>query len=377
VLPDVDVRPDTDLPVRAVLPELLGELTGTGHAVLVAPPGSGKTTLVPLALAGRVAGRIVVAQPRRVAARAAASRMATLVGGAVGETVGYTVRGERRVGPATRVEVVTTGVLVQRLQRDPELAGTGAVILDECLERHLDTDLALAFTVDVRRHLRPELLLLAMSATADADRIATTLGVDGGPAPVVSATAAPYPLEVFWCPPPKPVTAPHGLRVDPRLLDQVAVAVRRALHDGAGDVLVFLPGAGEIAGVAGRLAGLDVEVLPLHGRLPAAAQDAALRPGTRRRVVLATAVAETSLTVTGVRAVVDAGLARVARMDHARGFGALTTVRVSRSAAHQRAGRAAREASGRVYRCWSAADHCMPARIADSWQPSRTQTLAA
>jgi ATP-dependent helicase HrpB len=304
-----------------------------------------------------VAGRVVVAQPRRVAARAAASRMAALVGGPVGGTVGYTVRGERRVGSATRIEVVTTGILVQRLQRDPELSGTDVVILDECHERHLDTDLALAFTVDVRQHLRPDLLLLAMSATADADRIAAILGPPGSPAPVVSASAAPYPLEVLWCPPAKPVTAPHGLRVDPRLLDQVAVAVRRALDDGRGDVLVFLPGAGEIAAVARRLAGLDVEVAPLHGRLPAAVQDAALRPGTRRRVVLATAVAETSLTVTGVRAVVDAGLARVARMDHARGFGALTTVRASRSATHQRAGRAAREGPGRVYRCWSAGEH--------------------
>jgi ATP-dependent helicase HrpB len=357
VLPDVDARPDTDLPVRRVLRGLLGDLTGAGCAVLVAPPGSGKTTLVPLALAARVAGRIVVAQPRRIAARAAAGRMAALVGGQVGGAVGYTVRGERRVGPATRVEVVTTGVLLQRLQRDPDLAGTGAVVLDECHERHLDTDLALAFAVDVRRHLRPDLLLLAMSASADADGVAGVLGPAGEPAPVIRATADPYPLEILWCPPPRPVDAPHGLRVDPRLLDHVAATVRRALADDAGNVLVFLPGAGEIAAVARRLSGGDVEVVSLHGRLSATAQDAALRPGDRRRVVLATAVAETSLTVSGVRAVVDAGLARVARMDHARGFGALTTVRVSRSIAHQRAGRAAREAPGRVYRCWSAADH--------------------
>src|SRR5439155_9264627 len=176
VLPDPDVSADADLPVRAVLPALLAALDGGGAAVLVAPPGSGKTTLVPLALAGRVPGRIVVAEPRRVAARAAARRMAALIGGDVGGAVGYAVRGDTRSGPSTRVEVVTTGLLVARLQRDPELPGVGAVILDECHERHLDSDLALAFAVDVREALRPDLLLLATSATADADRLATCLG---------------------------------------------------------------------------------------------------------------------------------------------------------------------------------------------------------
>jgi ATP-dependent helicase HrpB len=368
MLPDLATAPDTDLPVRAVLPEVLAVLGGGARsAVLVAPPGSGKTTLVPLAMAGTFPGRVVVAQPRRIAARAAARRMATLVGGAVGGLVGYTVRGESRTGPTTRIEVVTTGVLVRRLQRDPDLPGTGAVVLDECHERHLDTDLALAFLVDAQAALRPDLPLLAASATVDADRIARRLGA-GVPVPVLSAPAAAYPIEVFYCPPPRPTAPASASRVDPRLLDHVAATVRRALDEAAGDVLVFLPGAAEIGAVAGRLSGLgpDLDLLSLYGRQPARVQDAALSPSVRRRVVLATAVAESSLTVPGVRIVVDAGLAREPRTDHARGLGSLVTVRVSRAAAEQRAGRAAREGSGRVYRCWSAADH---ERLAGHAQP--------
>jgi ATP-dependent helicase HrpB len=358
VLPDLTAAPETDLPVRVVLPEVLRVLRAEGAAVLVAPPGSGKTTLVPLALAGQVAGRVVVAQPRRIAARSAARRMAALLGEKVGGRVGYTVRGESRTGPATRIEVVTTGVLVRRLQRDADLPGTGAVLLDECHERHLDTDLALAFLVDVRAALRPDLAVLAASATVDADRIAGRLGA-GQAVPVVRADAATYPTEVLWCPPPGPVTPAVGGRVDTRLLDHVAATVRRAVAEAAGDVLVFLPGAAEIGAVADRLSGLgtDLDVLALHGRQPGSVQDAALSPGPRRRVVLSTAVAESSLTVPGVRIVVDAGLSREPRTDLARGLGALVTVRVSRAAADQRAGRAGREGPGRVYRCWSAADH--------------------
>ncbi|GIM90273.1 ATP-dependent RNA helicase [Paractinoplanes toevensis] len=347
--------PDTalpDLPIRTLLPQIRESLTGSGAAVLVAPPGTGKTTLVPLALAG-THGRVVVAEPRRLAARAAARRMASLLGEAVGQQVGFSVRGERRVSRRTRVEVVTTGVLVRRLQRDPELAGTTVVVLDECHERHLDTDLALAFLVEVRAALRPDLQLLATSATADAERLAEVLGG----APVVSAESRLFPVDVHWAPPATPISPPLGLRVDPRLLDHVAATTRRALADGDGDVLVFLPGAREIDTVAGRLGGVDADVIPLHGRQPGSIQDAALRPGPRRRVVLATAVAESSLTVPGVRAVVDAGLSRVPRMDHARGLGALVTVPVSRASATQRAGRAGREAPGRVYRCWSQAQH--------------------
>ncbi|ADP83693.1 ATP-dependent helicase HrpB [Pseudofrankia inefficax] len=377
MLPDRAVA-GADLPVRDVLPALLAALAGDlraapgsgagprGAAVLVAPPGTGKTTLVPLALADEVSGRVVVAEPRRIAVRAAARRMASLIsgaggerGGEVGGTVGYTIRGERRVGPSTRVEVVTTGVLVRRLQRDPELPGTDVVILDECHERHLDADLALAFMLDVRATLRPDLRLLATSATADTRRLAGLLGGAGPAAPVVGTDAALFGVDVVWAPAPGPIAPAHGLRVDPRLLDHVAATIGRALRETSGDVLVFLPGAGEIAAVAGRIAGHreTVDVLTLHGQQSGQAQDAALRTGPRRRIVLATAVAESSLTVPGVRVVVDAGLARSPRMDHARGLGSLVTVRVSRSSASQRSGRAGREAPGRVYRCWSAAEH--------------------
>ncbi|MEU5526431.1 ATP-dependent helicase HrpB [Micromonospora chersina] len=357
-----------DLPVRPVLPALVEALGAAGAAVLVAPPGTGKTTLAPLAVAAEVPGRVVIAQPRRVAARAAAHRMAALLGERVGERIGYAVRGERRIGPRTRIEVVTTGLLVRRLHHDPELPGVGAVLLDECHERQLDADLALAFTVEARGTLRPDLWLLAMSATPQADRFAALLG-GGAPAPVVRAEAALHPVDRIWAPPPRPVAAPGAGRVDPALLDHVAATVRRALRERDGDVLVFLPGAGEIAAVAGRLADLRdaVAVLPLHGRLPGSAQDAALAPlPGRRRVVLATAVAESSLTVPGVRVVVDAGLSRVARTDLARGLGALVTVPVSRAGATQRAGRAGREAPGAVYRCWSEATH---ARLAPQPEP--------
>ncbi|MFF3646061.1 ATP-dependent helicase HrpB [Streptomyces sp. NPDC002564] len=359
-----DPRSDAlDLPVRDALPALRTALEGPGGAVLCAPPGTGKTTLVPLALAGLLDGvlpgadagarRVVVAEPRRIAARAAARRMAWLLGEKAGERVGYTVRGERVVGPHTRVEVVTTGVLLQRLQRDQELSGVDVVILDECHERHLDADTVAAFLVDVRSALRPELRLVAASATTDAQGWARILG----DAPVVEAHGIAHPVEVVWAPPPRAVRPPHGMRVDPALLTHVASVVRRALAERAGDVLCFLPGVGEIARVAGQLAGLgDVEVLQVHGRAPAAVQDAVLAGSAGRRVVLATAVAESSLTVPGVRVVVDAGLAREPRVDHARGLSALTTVRASQAAGRQRAGRAGREAPGAVYRCWAEAE---------------------
>lgn len=335
------------LPVAHVLGDVV-DAARDGGVVLVAPPGTGKTTLVPLALADALAGRIIVAEPRRIAARAAARRMADLRGERVGESVGYSVRGDRNVGPRTRVEVVTTGLLVQRLLADPDLPGVAAVMLDECHERHLDTDLALAFLVEARAEVRPDLRLLATSATADAERFATLLD-----APVIRAEGALHPVRVVWCPPPRPTAAPHGLRVDPALLDHVAATVRRAWQETEGDLLVFLPGAGEIGSVQRRLAGLPIVVL--HGRLPAGQQDAALTPGDRR-VVLSTAVAESSLTVPGVRVVVDAGLARVPRTDHARGLGSLVTVRAARASTVQRAGRAGREGPGVVYRCWSERD---------------------
>ncbi|MER6047025.1 ATP-dependent helicase HrpB [Streptomyces sp. NPDC001793] len=347
------------LPVRSALPALRSALDTTGTAVLCAPPGTGKTTLVPLELAGLTGAgprrRVLVAEPRRIAARAAARRMAWLLGERVGDRVGFTVRGERRAGPRTTVEVVTTGVLLQRLQRDPELAGVDVVMLDECHERHLDADTCAAFLLDVRAALRPELRLLAASATTDAEGWARLLGGAGEPAPVVAAEGVSHPVEVVWAPPERPVAPPHGMRVDPALLAHVAAVVRRALRERSGDVLCFLPGVGEIARVAGQLTGVDAEVLQVHGRAPAEVQDAVLAGGAAgaRRVVLATSVAESSLTVPGVRVVVDGGLARVPRMDHARGLSALATVRASRAAARQRAGRAGRQGPGVVYRCWA------------------------
>ncbi|MEU2956116.1 ATP-dependent helicase HrpB [Streptomyces xanthochromogenes] len=346
------------LPVREAVPELLDALDGHGTAVLCAPPGAGKTTLVPLVLAGLVGAgpvrRVIVAEPRRIAARAAARRMAWLLGERTGERVGFTVRGERSVGAGTVVEVVTTGVLLQRLQRDQELSGVDVVVLDECHERHLDADTVAAFLLDVRAALRPELRLLAASATTDAEGWARLLG----DAPVVEAAGVAHPVEVVWAPPAQPVRPPHGMRVDPALLSHVAATVRRALAERDGDVLCFLPGVGEIARVARQLGDLPgVEVLQVHGRAPAAVQDAVLAGSEGRRVVLATAVAESSLTVPGVRVVVDCGLAREPRVDHARGLGALTTVRASRAAARQRAGRAGREAPGAVYRCWTEAEN--------------------
>ncbi|MFD8492812.1 ATP-dependent helicase HrpB [Amycolatopsis sp. NPDC059657] len=327
-----------DLPIRAVLGELGDLLDAHGTAVLVAPPGTGKTTLVPLALAERAPGKIVVAEPRRIAARAAAARMAALLGERVGETVGYSVRGDRKVSAATRIEVVTSGLLVRRVQSDPELPGVSTILLDECHERHLDADLLLALLLDVRAGLRDDLRLLATSATVASGRLAALLG----DAPVLTADARMFPVEVSYHP---------GARGE-RIEATVARTIRTALSEVDGDVLAFLPGVGEIARVSAMLPGVDV--FPLHGRLTAAQQDLALRQGERQRVVLATAVAESSLTVPGVRAVVDSGLARVPRVDHRRGLPGLATVRVSAAVSEQRAGRAGREAPGRAYRCWAA-----------------------
>lgn len=352
------------LPVRTAVPALRRALDDRGVAVLCAPPGTGKTTLVPLVLAGLTGDgpvrRVLVAEPRRIAARAAARRMAWLLGERPGERVGFTVRGERVVGRETVVEVVTTGVLLQRLQRDQELPGVDVVIIDECHERHLDADTVAAFLLDVREAIRPDLRLVAASATTDAEGWARLLG----DAPVVEAEGVSYPVEVLWAPPVRPVKPPHGMRVDPALLTHVAATVRRALAEREGDVLCFLPGVGEIGRVAGQLAGVDAEVLQVHGRAPAAVQDAVLAGSSGvRRVVLATSVAESSLTVPGVRVVVDSGLAREPRTDHARGLSALTTVRASQAAGRQRAGRAGREAPGAVYRCWDQAEDGRLARF--------------
>ncbi|ASU78614.1 ATP-dependent helicase HrpB [Actinopolyspora erythraea] len=340
-----------ELPVRTVLGDIGTELDRGGAAVLVAPPGTGKTTLVPLALAERGL-RVVVAEPRRLATRAAATRMAELLGQPVGEHVGYAVRGERRRSPRTHVEVVTSGLLVRRLQSDPELSGVDAVILDECHERHLDADLLLALLLDARDGLRPDLRVLATSATVDSDRLANLLG-DQAPAPVLHAAGQTHPVETSHLAPLRNET----------IENTVARAVRTALHDQPGDVLAFLPGAREITRTRELLSDeTDVDVLPLHGRLPTAEQDNALTPRARRRVVLATAVAESSLTVPGVRAVVDSGLSRVSRVDHRRGLSGLVTVRTPSAVTEQRAGRAGREAPGKAYRCWPEHEHSTLAR---------------
>ena len=284
---------------------------------------------------------MLVAEPRRLATRAAAARMAVLLGEPVGETVGYAVRGDSRRSDRTRIEVVTSGLLLRRLMADPELAGVHTVLLDECHERHLDADLLLALLLDARAGLRPDLRLLATSATVATDRLTELL--DG--APVLRVEARMFAVATRHIPPTR----------GERLETCVARAVRTALREGDGDVLAFLPGVPEIRRTATLLADADlagVDVLQLHGRLRPAEQDLALTPGPRRRVVLSTAVAESSLTVPGVRAVVDAGLARTPRTDHRRGLAGLVTVRVSAAVAEQRAGRAGREAPGRVYRCW-------------------------
>ncbi|KGM13497.1 ATP-dependent helicase, partial [Cellulomonas bogoriensis 69B4 = DSM 16987] len=343
-----------DLPVVGALDQVLRAATTHGAVVVDAPPGTGKTTLVPPALAATLEGVVVVTQPRRVAARAAARRLAALLGEPVGGSVGFTVRGESRRSARTRVEVVTTGVLVRRLQRDPELPGVAAVVLDEVHERHLEQDLATALVRDVRAHLRPDVVVVAMSATSQVDATAGVIGLEE-PAPVVRVQARPHPLEVRWCPPPSGVVASDGR--SGAFLDHVVGVARAALTGEQGDVLVFVPGAREVDHVVRRLRGGEVDVLPLHGRLDAAAQDRALAPGARRRVVVATTVAESSLTVPGVRVVVDSGLAREPRTDHRRGLQGLVTVSVSRAGAEQRAGRAARLGPGTVYRCWSQVDH--------------------
>ena len=345
-----------DLPVVAGLGALDAALCSRGVAVVQAPPGTGKTTLVPPAVAAAVEGRVVVTQPSRIATRAAARRLAHLLGEPVGESVGYAVRGERRVGKATRIEVVTTGLLLRRLQHDPELAGVGAVVLDEVHERHLDADLTLALLVDVRATLREDLALVAMSATVEAERTASLLG-DGTPAPVVEVPGALHPVQAVWCPVPAGSRRTDERGITPAFHDHVAATVRRALAEHTGDVLVFVPGVGEVDATIRRLGGVDADVHPLHGRLPGAEQDRALSEGPRRRVVVSTAVAESSLTVPGVRVVVDAGFSREPRTDHRRGLSSLVTVSVSRAAAEQRAGRAGRLGPGVVLRCWSEAEH--------------------
>ena len=346
----------TPLPIDAVLPALRAALSERHEAVLEAPPGAGKTTRVPLALLGEpwLAGqRILMLEPRRLAARAAAERLASELGEAVGETVGYRIRLESKVGPRTRIEVVTEGILARRLQDDPALDGVGLVIFDEFHERSLDADLALALTLNGRELLRDELPLkvLLMSATLEGERLSRLLA----DAPVVRSEGRMYPVDIRWGSPFQP-----GEWLEPRVLQTVL----QALADESGSLLVFLPGQAEIRRVHEQLAealGGRAEILlcPLHGELDLAAQRAAIEaaPAGKRKVVLATNIAETSLTIDGVRVVVDAGLARVPRFDPASGMTRLDTQRISRASATQRAGRAGRLEPGVCYRLWSQNQH--------------------
>ncbi|MGV3479007.1 MAG: ATP-dependent helicase HrpB [Sphingobium sp.] len=336
-----------DLPIHAVLPALLAALREAPNAVLVAPPGAGKTTAVAPALLGEAwcTGQILLLSPRRLAARAAAERMAQLAGEPVGGMIGYATRMDSRQSAATRVLVLTEGIFRNRIQADPELPGVSAVLFDEVHERSLDSDFGLALALDAQGGLRPDLRLVAMSATLDGGRFAALMGG----APVVESEGRSYPL-----------TLRHiGRRAEARIEDEMAAAIRRALAEEAGGVLAFLPGVAEIERTAERLTGLpaDVDLHRLHGTLDPGAQRAAIAagPAGRRKLVLATSIAETSLTLDGVRVVVDSGLARRPRYDRAAGMTRLVTERASQASVTQRAGRAARQGPGVAIRLWEEA----------------------
>ncbi len=344
----------TPLPIHAVLPDVLRALAAAPGAVLIAPPGAGKTTAVPPALIDQpwCTGRVVVLSPRRVAARAAAERMAEMLGEPAGQTIGYVTRLDRKVSAASRVVVMTEAIFVSSILADPELAGTSAVLFDEAHERHLDADLGLALAIEAQAVLRPDLRLLVMSATLDGARFAALLERGGGaPVPVIESEGKAHPLDIRWL----------GWRTDQPVEAQMAAAIGRAWHEAPGDILAFLPGLREIERTADLLAERlpTALVLPLHGQVDPAGQRAAIRhdPQGRRRVVLASAIAETSLTLDGVAVVVDAGLSRQAEFDRAAGVTRLVTTRASQAAAAQRAGRAARQGPGVAWRLWEAAAH--------------------
>ncbi|WP_066650078.1 MULTISPECIES: ATP-dependent helicase HrpB [Sphingomonas] len=334
----------TLLPIHAVLPDLLAVLRARSTAVLVAPPGAGKTTAVAPALLAEpwCSGEILLLSPRRIAARAAAERMAAVAGEAVGRSYGYATRMDSKRSAATRVTVMTEGIFVNRIQADPELAGVSAVLFDEVHERSLDSDFGLALALDAAGALRPDLRLVAMSATLDGARFASLMG----DAPVIESEGRSYPL-----------TLRHlGRAAEARIEDEMARAIRLALGEAEGGVLAFLPGVAEIERVAERLGDLPGVVLhKLHGTLPPAEQRAAIAPSDARKLVLATSIAETSLTLDGIRIVVDSGLARRPRYDRAAGMTRLVTERASQAAVTQRAGRAARQGPGVAYRLWEEA----------------------
>jgi len=338
------------LPIDEALPALIAALGATRQAVLQAPPGAGKTTRVPLALlnAGLVQGRIIMLEPRRLAARAAAERMAETLGEAVGATVGYRIRGEAKVSRATRIEVVTEGILTRMIQSDPSLEGIGALIFDEFHERSLNADLGLALALEVRAALREDLILIVMSATLDADPVAALMGE----APLITSAGRAFAVETRWLP--KPL---GPMRFEPAMADLILQAVADTAEGG---VLAFLPGEGEIRKVEGLLKGRlppGCIVRPLFGAMDFAAQRAATGPVREgRRIVLATAIAETSLTLPDIRVVIDGGRSRRARFDPASGMSRLVTERVTKAEADQRRGRAGRLAEGLCYRLWSRAE---------------------
>ena len=337
---------DAPLPIDAVLPELRAALTDGRSAVLQAPPGAGKTTHVPLALLGEPwlgGSRILMLEPRRLAARAVTHRMAQLIGERAGDTVGYRVRRDTRIGPRTRIEVVTEGILTRMLQKDPTLDGVGLLIFDEFHERSIHADTGLALALHSRSLVRPDLRILVMSATMDGARVARLLR----DAPIITSEGRTYPVEVVYTSRPDSRSLPSA----------IASHVMHALDADDGGILVFLPGGGEIRRVASLLEGRvhpHVSVERLYGDLSQDAQDAAIAApgGGHRKIVLATPIAETSLTIEGVGVVIDSGLARVPRFSPRSGMTRLETARISRASADQRAGRAGRTGPGRCYRLW-------------------------
>jgi ATP-dependent helicase HrpB len=337
----------TELPIHAVLPDLLKALRRESNAVLVAPPGAGKTTAVAPALLAEpwCTGEILLLSPRRLAARAAAERMAELAGERVGETIGYATRLDTRRSARTRILVLTEGIFRNRIQADPELAGVSAVLFDEVHERSLDSDFGLALALDAQAALRPDLRLVAMSATLDGERFAALMGG----APAIESEGRSFPVELRHL----------GRNPEKRIEDEMASAIRRALGEAQGSLLAFLPGVAEIERTAERLEGLPAgtDLHRLHGSLEPGAQRSAIAapPPGRRRIVLATSIAETSLTLDGVRIVVDSGLSRRPRYDRAAGITRLVTERASQAAVTQRAGRAGRQGPGLVYRLWEEA----------------------
>ncbi|HEX8621389.1 MAG TPA: ATP-dependent helicase HrpB [Allosphingosinicella sp.] len=339
-----DLTAIAELPIHAVLPDLLAALRDGANAVLIAPPGAGKTTAVAPALLAEpwCGGEILLLSPRRLAARAAAERMAELAGERAGETIGYSTRLESKRSARTRILVLTEGIFRNRIQADPELAGVSAVLFDEVHERSLDSDFGLALALDAQAALRPDLRLVAMSATLDGERFGALMG----DAPVIESEGRSHPIELRHL----------GRSAEKRIEDEMAAAIRRALAEAEGSVLAFLPGVAEIERTAERLEGLpaEVDLHRLHGSLEPGAQRAAIAapPPGRRKLVLATSIAETSLTLDGVRIVVDSGLARRPRYDRSAGITRLVTERASRAAVTQRAGRSGRQGPGTVYRLW-------------------------